>query len=61
MSFLYKQANPGGVKKEILEGPFEGGVVVSSVPSRWMLEPCYMHSFALTEHYYILIEQVSLN
>ena len=44
----------------MLEGPFEGGTILASIASRWLLEPGYMHSFAITSHYYILIEQVSL-
>jgi len=32
-------------------------VQVASVPSRWMLDPGYMHSFSITENYYIVIEQ----
>ena len=43
----------------MLEGPFEGGTILASIASRWLLEPGYMHSFAITSHYYILIEQVS--
>ena len=35
---------------------------VASVKSRWMLKPAYMHSFSVTENYYILIEQpLSIN
>ena len=30
---------------------------VASINSRWMLDPGYMHSFSITENYYILIEQ----
>ena len=39
----------------MLEGPFEGGTILASIASRWLLEPGYMHSFAITSHYYILI------
>ena len=45
--------------EKMLEGPFEGGTILASIASRWLLEPGYMHSFAITSHYYILIEQVS--
>ena len=37
--------------------PFEGGTIVAKVRSRWLFEPGYMHSFAVTENYFILIEQ----
>ncbi|KAK4302243.1 hypothetical protein Pmani_025648 [Petrolisthes manimaculis] len=37
--------------------PFEQGVVVGSVGARWLLNPCYMHSFAMTDNYWIIIEQ----
>ena len=30
---------------------------MAKVRSRWMLEPGYMHSFAVTDNYFILIEQ----
>lgn len=36
---------------------FEGGQPLARVRSRWLLEPGYMHSFAITENYYILVEQ----
>ena len=36
---------------------FEGGKLMARVRSRWMLEPGYMHSFAVTDNYFILIEQ----
>ena len=56
--FVFPQVQVDGIKKEMLEGPFDGGSVISSVPSRWMLEPGYMHSFAMTNSYFILVEQV---
>jgi hypothetical protein len=56
--FVFLQVQVDGIKKEMLEGPFDGGSVISSVPSRWMLEPGYMHSFAMTNNYFILVEQV---
>ena len=31
--------------------------IVASAPSRWLLEPGYMHTFAITENYAIMIEQ----
>ncbi len=37
--------------------PFSDGMVVARARSRWLLEPGYMHSFAVTENYIILIEQ----
>ena len=30
---------------------------VASIASRWILDPGYMHSFSITENYYIIIEQ----
>ena len=30
---------------------------VASIASRWKLDPGYMHSFSITENYYIIIEQ----
>ena len=36
---------------------FDGGQLMARIRCRWMLEPGYMHSFAVTENYYILIEQ----
>ena len=36
---------------------FRKGQEVANVKSRWMLDPGYMHSFSVTENYYILIEQ----
>lgn len=36
---------------------FDQAEVVASVPSRWTLNPSYMHTFGMTENYYIIIEQ----
>lgn len=36
---------------------FKNASVVAQVPARWRMNPSYMHSFALTENYYIVIEQ----
>ena len=36
---------------------FEQATIVASVPSRWMLNPSYMHTFGITENYFIIIEQ----
>ena len=30
---------------------------LARVPTRWNLNPGYMHSFAVTENYFVLIEQ----
>ena len=37
--------------------PGENGRVVCRIPCSWPSEPSYMHSFSITEHYYVLIEQ----
>lgn len=36
---------------------FENARIVASVPARWRLHPSYMHSFGITDSYYIIIEQ----
>nr|XP_003702796.1 PREDICTED: carotenoid isomerooxygenase isoform X1 [Megachile rotundata] len=36
---------------------FDQAVVVASVPSRWLLNPSYMHTFGITENYFIIVEQ----
>jgi len=49
---------PAGGRDEL--GPFEGGDIIAKVPTKWTFEPGYMHSFAMTENYFILIEQVKV-
>lgn len=39
------------------ENMFMNASVVAQIPARWRMNPSYMHSFALTENYYIVIEQ----
>lgn len=39
------------------ENVFKNASVVAQIPARWQMYPSYMHSFALTENYYIVIEQ----
>lgn len=31
--------------------------IVASIKCRWPLHPGYMHSFGMTEHYFIIVEQ----
>lgn len=36
---------------------FEDSHIVASVPSRWKFYPGYMHTFGITEHYFVIVEQ----
>ncbi|KAH8388452.1 hypothetical protein KR093_006574 [Drosophila rubida] len=36
---------------------FEDAHVVATLPCRWKLHPGYMHTFGLTEHYFVIVEQ----
>lgn len=36
---------------------FEQVRVVASIKCRWPLHPGYMHSFGMTEHYFVIVEQ----
>ncbi|KAG7158541.1 carotenoid isomerooxygenase-like [Homarus americanus] len=40
-----------------VKSPFEQAEVVGSVTARWLFNPCYMHSFAMTDNYWVIIEQ----
>lgn len=31
--------------------------IVASIKCRWPLHPGYMHSFGMTEHYFVIVEQ----
>lgn len=42
---------PGGV------GRFENASILAEIPARWPFNPSYMHSFAATENYFVIIEQ----
>lgn len=39
------------------EKTFENACVVAEISARWQLNPSYMHSFAVTDNYFIIIEQ----
>ncbi|XP_037953888.1 carotenoid isomerooxygenase isoform X1 [Teleopsis dalmanni] len=39
------------------ESMFEDVYVVGSVPCRWKLHPGYMHTFGITENYFVIVEQ----
>ena len=45
-----------GSKKRKLS-MFDQARIVSTVPSRWILNPSYMHTFGITENYFIIVEQ----
>ncbi|KAK4884106.1 hypothetical protein RN001_000377 [Aquatica leii] len=36
---------------------FDKAHVVADIPSRWLLEPCYMHTFGITKNYFLIVEQ----
>lgn len=36
---------------------FEKIRIVASIKCRWPLHPGYMHSFGMTEHYFVIVEQ----
>ncbi|XP_034192009.2 neither inactivation nor afterpotential B isoform X1 [Osmia lignaria lignaria] len=36
---------------------FDQATIVASIPSRWLLNPSYMHTFGITENYFIIVEQ----
>lgn len=36
---------------------FDEAKIVASVPSRWRFHPSYMHTFGITERFFIIVEQ----
>lgn len=36
---------------------FENASIVAEIPARWKFNPSYMHTFSITENYFIIIEQ----
>ncbi|XP_055618254.1 carotenoid isomerooxygenase isoform X2 [Toxorhynchites rutilus septentrionalis] len=39
------------------ENMFESASIVASVPARWKFHPGYMHTFGITENFFIIVEQ----
>lgn len=39
------------------EGMLEGAEIVASIPARWKFNPGYMHTFGITENYFVVVEQ----
>ena len=39
------------------ENMFEDAQIVATIPVRWKLHPGYMHTFGITENYFIIVEQ----
>ncbi|XP_065565665.1 carotenoid isomerooxygenase-like [Artemia franciscana] len=39
------------------KSPFRRGEIIVKVPCRWKTQPSYMHSFSVTDNYFILVEQ----
>lgn len=37
--------------------PWSSAKILATVPSRWPLSICYMHSFCITQNYFVIIEQ----
>ncbi|XP_078034061.1 neither inactivation nor afterpotential B isoform X1 [Augochlora pura] len=44
-----------GEEKEL--SMFDQATIVATVPSRWLLNPSYMHTFGITANYFIFLEQ----
>ena len=42
---------------DLTKSPWSTAKIVSRIESRWPLSLCYMHSFALTPNYFIIVEQ----
>uniref|UniRef100_A0A182PPK6 Argininosuccinate lyase n=1 Tax=Anopheles epiroticus TaxID=199890 RepID=A0A182PPK6_9DIPT len=38
-------------------GMFENARIVASVPARWKFHPGYMHTFGITENFFVIVEQ----
>lgn len=36
---------------------FEKAEIVASVKARWAFHPSYMHTFGMTDNYYVIVEQ----
>ncbi|XP_070494160.1 carotenoid isomerooxygenase-like isoform X2 [Chironomus tepperi] len=36
---------------------FDDAKIVAEIPTRWKLHPSYMHTFGITENYFIIVEQ----
>ncbi|KAJ3624233.1 hypothetical protein MTP99_017875 [Tenebrio molitor] len=36
---------------------FEQATIVAGIPARWPLHPSYMHTFGMTDNYFIIVEQ----
>nr|CAD7595911.1 unnamed protein product [Timema genevievae] len=36
---------------------FEQATIVATIPVRWPLHPSYMHTFGITDHYFVVVEQ----
>ncbi|XP_033226279.1 carotenoid isomerooxygenase-like isoform X2 [Belonocnema kinseyi] len=36
---------------------FDNATIEATLPSRWVLNPSYMHTFGITENYFIIVEQ----
>lgn len=39
------------------ENMFENAYVKAQIPCRWKLHPGYMHTFGITKHYFVIVEQ----
>ncbi|XP_054011815.1 carotenoid isomerooxygenase [Hylaeus anthracinus] len=55
--FLPSRITIDGSGEEKKLSMFDQATIVASVPSRWLLNPSYMHTFGITENYFIIIEQ----
>lgn len=39
------------------EYTFEDAYILGTIPARWRLHPSYMHTFGITENYFVIVEQ----
>lgn len=52
---LYYLDNNGMRKR--LKNSFEQAQIVASIPASWKLNPSYMHTFGITDHFFVIVEQ----
>lgn len=51
--FFIQDSDYGKKKSSI----FDKASIVASIPARWVLNPSYMHTFGITENFFIIVEQ----
>jgi hypothetical protein len=57
LAVVEKEEDSSLLPSKYSRSPWAHAKIVATIPSRWPLSLCYMHTFSITQNYFVLVEQ----